>query len=160
MTYSIIETISIIFIVLGVLLAISAVVTFYTKNMAEVYDALLNRGYTERIEKRKRIKQAKRKNASAVNVVNQAAMPQTVAPPQRPPKSAAPPVRASLDVGASANVQNNSGNTVLLNNNNSGQTTLLDSQTSGETTMLDNSIQSEFKIIKHLEYTFAKEVIS
>lgn len=31
MTYSIIETISIIFIVLGVLLAISAVVTFYTK---------------------------------------------------------------------------------------------------------------------------------
>lgn len=159
MTYSIIETISIIFIVLGVLLAISAVVTFYTKNMAEVYDALLNRGYTERIEKRKRIKQAKRKNASAVNV-NQAAMPQTVAPPQSQPKSAAPPVRASLDVGASANVQNNSGNTVLLNNNNSGQTTLLDSKTSGETTVLDNSIQSEFKIIKHLEYTFAKEVIS
>ena len=72
----------------------------------------------------------------------------------------APPVRASRDVGASANVQNNSGNTVLLNNNNSGQTTLLDSQTSGETTVLDNSIQSEFKIIKHLEYTFAKEVIS
>ncbi len=33
MTYSIIETISIIFIVLGVLLAISAVVTFYTKNI-------------------------------------------------------------------------------------------------------------------------------
>ncbi len=159
MTYSIIETISILFIVLGVLLAISAVITFYTKNMAEVYDALLNRGYTERIEKRKRIKQAKRKKASAVNV-NQAAMPQTVAPPQSPPKSAAPPVRAGLDVGAYANVQNNSGNTVLLNNNNSGQTTLLDSQTSGETTVLDNNIQSEFKIIKHLEYTFAKEVIS
>ena len=158
MTYSIIETISIIFIVLGVLLAISAVVTFYTKNMAEVYDALLNRGYTERIEKR--IKQAKRKKASAVNVINQTAMPQTVASSQSPPKSAAPPVRASRDVGASANVQNNSGNTVLLNNNNSGQTTLLDSQTSGETTVLDNSIQSEFKIIKHLEYTFAKEVIS
>ena len=158
MTYSIIETISIIFIVLGVLLAISAVVTFYTKNMAEVYDALLNRGYTERIEKRKRIKQAKRKKASAVNVINQTAMPQTVASSQSPPKSA--PVRASRDVGASANVQNNSGNTVLLNNNNSGQTTLLDSQTSGETTVLDNSIQSEFKIIKHLEYTFAKEVIS
>ena len=94
MTYSIIETISIIFIVLGVLLAISAVVTFYTKNMAEVYDALLNRGYTERIEKRKRIKQAKRKKASAVNVINQTAMPQTVASSQSPPKSAAPPVRA------------------------------------------------------------------
>ena len=44
---------SISFMVLGVILAITAVFVFFKKNMAQVYDALLDRGYQERLRHHK-----------------------------------------------------------------------------------------------------------
>ncbi len=45
--YSAMIGLSISFMVLGVILAITAVFVFFKKNMAQVYDALLDRGYQE-----------------------------------------------------------------------------------------------------------------
>ena len=48
--YSAMIGLSISFMVLGVILAITAVFVFFKKNMAQVYDALLDRGYQERLQ--------------------------------------------------------------------------------------------------------------
>lgn len=135
MAYSIMEAVSIIFIVLGLLLGILAVVLFYTKNMAEVYDALLNRGYVERIEKRRKAREAKHANnngaanASAQTFGNQVT-----------------PSNVSVEINRS--------------DNNSGQTTFLNSENYGNTGVLDDSVQTDFRIVKKLRYSFSKEVIS
>ena len=50
--YSAMIGLSISFMVLGVILAITAVFVFFKKNMAQVYDALLDRGYQERLQHR------------------------------------------------------------------------------------------------------------
>ena len=47
--YSAMIGLSISFMVLGVILAITAVFVFFKKNMAQVYDALLDRGCQERL---------------------------------------------------------------------------------------------------------------
>ena len=51
--YSAMIGLSISFMVLGVILAITAVFVFFKKNMAQVYDALLDRGYQERLRHHK-----------------------------------------------------------------------------------------------------------
>ena len=51
--YSAMIGLSISFMVLGVILAITAVFVFFKKNMAQVYDALLDRGYQERLRRHK-----------------------------------------------------------------------------------------------------------
>ena len=56
--YSAMIGLSISFMVLGVILAITAVFVFFKKNMAQVYDALLDRGYQERLRHHKHTAQA------------------------------------------------------------------------------------------------------
>ena len=53
--YSAMIGLSISFMVLGVILAITAVFVFFKKNMAQVYDALLDRGYQERLRHHRHI---------------------------------------------------------------------------------------------------------
>lgn len=135
MAYSIMEAVSIIFIVLGLLLGILAVVLFYTKNMAEVYDALLNRGYVERIEKRRKAREAKHANNNGVANASAQTFGNQVTPSN-----------VSVEINRS--------------DNNSGQTTFLNSENYGNTGVLDDSVQTDFRIVKKLRYSFSKEVIS
>lgn len=134
MAYSILEAVSIIFIVLGLLLGVLAVILFRTKNMAEVYDALLNRGYVEKMERRRKSRDAKRSQNSSVAEASQ--------------------VNQTL-----TNLQN-TGAQVPQTANRSGSTTLLDVGSYNETGVLDDSVQTDFRIIKKLRYSFSKEVIS
>lgn len=135
MAYSIMEAVSIIFIVLGLLLGILAVVLFYTKNMAEVYDALLNRGYVERIEKRRKSREAKHANNNGVANASAQTFGNQVTPSN-----------VSVEINRS--------------DNNSGKTTFLNSENYGNTGVLDDSVQADFRIVKKLRYSFSKEVIS
>ena len=57
--YYFILVLSIIFILTGIILAIVAIDMFKRKNMVEVYDTLLNRGYGKKIAARKARKEAR-----------------------------------------------------------------------------------------------------
>ena len=59
--YYFILVLSIIFILIGIILAIVAIDMFKRKNMVEVYDTLLNRGYGKKIASRKARKEAKQR---------------------------------------------------------------------------------------------------
>lgn len=151
MVYQILLVISIVFIASGIILAGVSVYVFRKRNMAEVYDSLLNRGYVQRIEKRNNKKSKKYEN------VNKAVTSEM--------NDSIPKVNTSIK---SVRDKQNSDLTQPLKNNidyssNSGYTTPLNVSYDGKdglTTMLETQISNDnFKIVKELYYSFSKETI-
>lgn len=151
MVYQILLVISIVFIALGIILAGVSVYVFRKRNMAEVYDSLLNRGYVQKIEKRKNKKTKKYENASKAVASDM--------------NDSIPKVNISIN---SVSDKHTSTLTQPLKNNidyssNSGYTTPLNVPSDGKeglTTMLETQISNEnFKIVEELYYSFSKETI-
>ena len=159
-------TISIVFLLIGFVLSIITVRSFFSRNMAEVYDSLLGRGYVEKLERRKNKKNRK--------IPVNATLSGTMANPMMPDSSPAaagnaapapiPIIGANQSQPPAANQSVNSGNTTVLtnekvyvgpNNNieqfdvSSGQTTLLTTQTSDK----------RLNIVKELYFIASNETL-
>lgn len=147
MVYQILLVISIIFIILGVILSGVSVYIFRKRNMAEVYDSLLNRGYTERIEK---YNNKKHKNKAVTNESLKLEKIESVQKIKSQAVNRTLPANSTVKYGNSK--PRDSELTVPLNtfsNNGEGLTTILEAK-------VDND---NFKIIKELYYTFSNETI-
>jgi len=156
-------TFSIAFILIGAVMSIVTVRSFFSRNMAEVYDSLLGRNYVEKLERRKNKKKKKQPvNASVSSAMPINQMQQAADVPPIPVVSAGNPNPPPIPVYNNAGV--NSGNTTVLTNesvnigaNNtmqsfefsSGQTTLLTTVTSG----------SRLNIVKELYYIASNETM-
>ena len=130
--YSAMIGLSISFMVLGVILAITAVFVFFKKNMAQVYDALLDRGYQERLRHHKH---------------TAAPAPATPSGPAVQPRQVQPRTAPAGD---------HSGNTMPLDQNAAVKTP---AEHSGQTTLLQADAQADFQIMKSLRYAYSKEII-
>ena len=130
--YSAMIGLSISFMVLGVILAITAVFVFFKKNMAQVYDALLDRGYQERLRHHKH---------------TAAPAPATPSGPAVQPRQVQPRTVPAGD---------HSGNTMPLDQNAAVKTP---AEHSGQTTLLQADAQADFQIMKSLRYAYSKEII-
>ena len=132
---------------MGVILSGVSVYIFRKRNMAEVYDSLLNRGYTERIEKHNN---KKHKNKGVANEAFKSEKINSVSKIKRQT------VNSTLQVNPTVNNRNSkprdSEFTVPLNsfpNNSKGLTTILEAKSDNDS----------FKIVKELYYTFSNETI-
>lgn len=137
--YSAMIGLSISFMVLGVILAITAVFVFFKKNMAQVYDALLDRGYQERLRHHKH---------------TAAPAPATPSGPAVQPRQVQP--RTVPTGSAVAPAGDHSGNTMPLDQNAAVKTP---AEHSGQTTLLQADAQADFQIMKSLRYAYSKEII-
>ena len=137
--YSAMIGLSISFMALGVILAITAVFVFFKKNMAQVYDALLDRGYQERLRRHKH---------------TVASAPATPSGPAVQPRQVQP--RTVPTCSAAASAGDHSGNTMPLDQNAAVKTP---AEHSGQTTLLQADAQADFQIMKSLRYAYSKEII-
>lgn len=140
--YSAMIGLSISFMVLGVILAITAVFVFFKKNMAQVYDALLDRGYQERLRHHKHTAAPVPATPSGPAVQPRQVQPRTV-----------PTGRAASPAG------DHSGNTMPLDQNATGNGVKAPAEHSGQTTLLQADAQADFQIMKSLRYAYSKEII-
>ncbi len=181
--FQILILIAILLIVAGVVLLVATVMMFYKQNMASVYDALYNRGYTQKMDARKAKKKAKngelanpavggakdawtKKDMDDINSGGKkktGELPTPSAPtPSRPEPAPAPAPQPEPE-------RVNSGETTLLDNApssmaNSGETTLLGeddypTEETGETTLLDEGGEDDFVIIRAEQFTDSDEII-
>lgn len=140
--YSAMIGLSISFMVLGVILAITAVFVFFKKNMAQVYDALLDRGYQERLRHHKHTAAPAPATPSGPAVQPRQVQPRTV-----------PTGRAASPAG------DHSGNTMPLDQNATGNGVKAPAEHSGQTTLLQADAQADSQIMKSLRYAYSKEII-
>lgn len=140
--YSAMIGLSISFMVLGVILAITAVFVFFKKNMAQVYDALLDRGYQERFQRHKH------------TAVPASALPNGPAVQSRPVRPRTVPTGSAAVLAV-----DHSGNTMPLNQNATDNEAKTPAEHSGQTTLLQANAQADFQIMKSLRYAFSKEII-
>lgn len=160
MIYQVMLGFAITFIISGLILAILTVYIFFNKNMAEVYDSLLDRNYVEKLNKKSKANknQAKYQVEEISNkVTNQ--VPKKNATEQSIKHS------ANSSINSAVQKSYNSGNTAYLGRNvggnqfNNGNTALLNSQ-QGETAPLVNKKGSKgFVVTKDLTYTYTNETI-
>lgn len=158
--------IGIVFIVVGIALGIATIRSFYTRNMAEVYDALLGRNYVARIEKRKnkKLKKLNRAQASAEQTGNIGTGASVY-----PTGNTAAPVTAGTNSGntvmlsptqASASAMNSGNTTVLRNEQQFNSVSSGNAFSSGETTVLDPPVSNDsFKIVKEIFFLASNETI-
>lgn len=140
--YSAMIGLSVSFMVLGVILAITAVIVFFKKNMAQVYDALLDRGYQERLQRYKH---------TAAPVLT------TPNGPVVRPKQVLPRTVSTGNAAVSAG--DHSGNTMPLDQNATDNEVKAPAEHSGQTTLLQADAQADFQIMKSLRYVYSKEII-
>jgi hypothetical protein len=151
MFYKALLIVGIVCIALGVLLAIASILSFYKNNMAEVYDALLDRGYVEKIEKRKNKSKKSSKEKKEKTVLK--AQPSS-------------PSIENKNVGVANNPAPppSSDDTAVLNNNsnivvNQVPNQMQNNRSDGMTTILNSNQNKDFVIIKDLYYASTSEII-
>jgi len=163
---------SIAFIIIGIILSILTVRSFFSRNMAEVYDALYDRGYVEKLERRKNKKNAKNPVNNRKSAVMDVPPPQAGVPQQ--PQVVAPPP-AAQQAQPQAIVANGQQIPIFGTEMNSGNTTVLTNEqvnvgannekqsfefTSGQTTLLSTQTSSaRLTIVKDLYYIASNETM-
>ena len=187
--FQILILIAVLLIVAGVVLLVATVMMFYRQNMASVYDALYNRGYTQRIEARRQKKKAKdaelanpavggakdawtKKDMEDINSGGRkkTGTGQTPTPSITPTPPQPAPAPAPAPAPQPEPEKFNSGETTMLDNApgnmaNSGETTLLGeddypAQANGETTLLDaDGGDDDFVILRAEQFTDSDEII-
>ncbi len=162
---------SIIFMLTGVILGIIAIDMFKRKNMIEVYDTLLNRGYAQKIAKRKARKEQKRKAVKTENQMSYAVKTSANSSNMYNQTSPQSNMQAQNQNYPQQQLNYNrgvAGSTAVLNSNadiapDKGETVILNGNAvpnSGDTVMLNNAQNnSDFEVTTSITYTSANGTI-
>lgn len=126
--YSIFNAIAYVLIIVGIALALLSIYVFKKKNLAEAYDAIYDRGYVEKAEKRKKIKEAKKKQATE-DAIKRAEKDEPAVQPAN-----------NIQINRATPDMHSGQTTMLPPSANSGATTVLSSPSanSGATTVLSS----------------------
>lgn len=164
--YEILQIISVLLMVAGVVLAIVAAYVFKKQNMAEVYDSLLGRNYVQRAEARQKRKD-ERKGKNGVANYSSAARMEGVSGTfqenagaqveENAPANGAPP-RENAEIPESEMPTVPLDGQAYVNPSNI-ETVPLYPEDSNETTVLNSDQNGDFRIVKALEFMESEEII-
>lgn len=151
MVYRILLGVAITFIIAGIVLAVISVIVFFKKNMAEVYDFLLGRNFSEKFNK------SSTKNKTPQNITSRNKEMHNKKEYNAPVQMKNAPIRQPANYAKRMDQINTENTQKNAKSFNSGNTTVL-GKNQGSTTVL-NDKKKDFVVTKDLTYTYTNESI-